>query len=329
MCFEREDELGRVSNGGAWAAIVKLGKDLQGEGKDIGQIIRRQVGDGSKTLFWKQSWFGQYSFKQVFPNLFALEKHKNCKVSQRIRQDSGGILGFNWEWRRTNLNSNLSDECSDLEEMIRSYPFKDGSDTWVWNGEVNGEFSTHSCRAWFNNQCWRIPSVNTMWLKWVPAKVNSFVWRVSLNRVPVRVNLLARGVTIPTSGCPLCSNDDEDVDHLFFNCPVAQETWRRISWWLDFDFTSHGSIYNMLSFLINDNVRGWKWKVKMVVAFATIWEIWNCRNKRIFSNTRAPMDCLVDEIKVQAFTWITHRGKKITTIWDKWMINPWEGIVML
>ncbi|KAD4178488.1 hypothetical protein E3N88_27079 [Mikania micrantha] len=326
---EDDSERAAICMGCAWAAIVKLGKDLQGEGKYIGQIIRRQVGDGSKTLFWKQSWFGQYSFKQVFPNLFALEKHKNCKVSQRIRQVSGGILGFNWEWRRTNLNSNLSDECSDLEEMIRSYPFKDGSDTWVWNGEVNGEFSTHSCRAWFNNQCWRIPSVNTMWLKWVPAKVNSFVWRVSLNRVPVRVNLLARGVNIPTSGCPLCSNDDEDVDHLFFNCPVAQETWRRISWWLDFDFTSHGSIYNMLSFLINDNVRGWKWKVKMVVAFATIWEIWNCRNKRIFSNTRAPMDCLVDEIKLQAFTWITHRGKKITTIWDKWMINPWEGIVML
>ncbi|KAD6795795.1 hypothetical protein E3N88_06691 [Mikania micrantha] len=104
-----------------------------------------------------------------------------------------------------------------------------------------------------------------MWTKWIPAKVNCFVWCVSLNRVLVKVNLLARGVVISLPGCPLCSIDDEDVGHLFFKCRVAQ-------------------------------------------------------NKSSFSNIRTSMECLVDGIKVQAFTWITYRGKKITTIWDNWII---------
>ncbi|KAD3640900.1 hypothetical protein E3N88_30123 [Mikania micrantha] len=324
-----KEELGKVSCGGTWAAIVKIGKELQNEGKNIGQFLRRQVGNGNKTLFWKQPWFGQLSFKQLFPNLFALERHKNCKVSQRIIQESGARLWFNWEWKKVTLNSTLMQERNDLEEMILSYLFKDGSDSWIWRGDATGEFSTKSCRDWINDHRWRSNSDNTLWTNWIPAKVNCFVWRVSLNRVPVKVNLLARGVVISSSGCPVCSIDDEDVDHLFFQCRVAQELWRRISWWASIDFTCHGSILGILRDLTNDNAGGWRKKVKMVIVFPTIWEIWNCRNKRSFSNIRTSMECLVDGIKVQAFTWLTYRGKKITTIWDNWIVNPWAGVVLL
>ncbi|KAD6795794.1 hypothetical protein E3N88_06690 [Mikania micrantha] len=48
VTFESEEKLGKVSYGGTWAAIVKIGKELQNEGKNIWQFFRRQVGDGTR-----------------------------------------------------------------------------------------------------------------------------------------------------------------------------------------------------------------------------------------------------------------------------------------
>ncbi|KAD2804409.1 hypothetical protein E3N88_37786 [Mikania micrantha] len=149
------------------------------------------------------------------------------------------------------------------------------------------------------------------------------------DEIVIEVNLMVRGISLPSSSCPMCTLEDEDEDHLFFRCPVAKETWRRISWWANNDFVCQGSIHNILSSLGNDNEVGRKNKIKMVIVFATIWEIWTCRNKWAFKSTRTSMEYLLDAIKVQAFTWVTHRGRKIATVWDKWKDNPWEGVVLL
>ncbi|KAL8258019.1 hypothetical protein R6Q59_030060 [Mikania micrantha] len=67
--------------------------------------------------------------------------------------------------------------------------------------------------------------------------------------------------------------------------------------------------------------------MKMLIASSSIWSIWLCKNNWNFKRIRRSIDCLVDEIKLQTFTWAEQRGSKISSDWEKWKVNPREGIV--
>nr|GFA27462.1 reverse transcriptase domain, reverse transcriptase zinc-binding domain protein [Tanacetum cinerariifolium] len=70
------------------------------------------------------------------------------------------------------------------------------------------------------------------WNSWVPRKVNVYVWRASLNRLPSRVNLIAHGINISSSLCPFCEADEESLDHCLINYPKIILIWRTVwSWW--------------------------------------------------------------------------------------------------
>ncbi|WVZ60625.1 hypothetical protein U9M48_010618, partial [Paspalum notatum var. saurae] len=56
-----------------------------------------------------------------------------------------------------------------------------------------------------------------IWLLKVPNKVKMFMWRLAHNSLPVRRNLVRRGVRLDTI-CPLCKRLDEDCGHIFFKC---------------------------------------------------------------------------------------------------------------
>jgi len=47
-------------------------------------------------------------------------------------------------------------------------------------------------------------------------------WRLLLDRLPTRVNLVRRGIQVGNVCCPLCSEGVETAQHLFSTCRVAQ-----------------------------------------------------------------------------------------------------------
>nr|GEX26605.1 probable protein arginine N-methyltransferase 1 [Tanacetum cinerariifolium] len=55
--------------------------------------------------------------------------------------------------------------------------------------------------------------VATRWVNFVPIKVNIFAWRVSLDRLPTRGNLISRVVTLDSPLCPICELSHEDSSH--------------------------------------------------------------------------------------------------------------------
>jgi hypothetical protein len=72
-------------------------------------------------------------------------------------------------------------------------------------------------------------------LKVVPLKINLFAWRLYLNRIPTKDNLLQRRVLslndqISSGGCGL----NEDRDHLLGTCDFYGNIWKEVSFWLGF-----------------------------------------------------------------------------------------------
>ena len=66
------------------------------------------------------------------------------------------------------------------------------------------------------------------WNLWIPKKVNICVWRVVIDRLPTRVNLLRCGVLLASSSCPICGNVEETIEHCIILYPRILRAWRKI-----------------------------------------------------------------------------------------------------
>nr|KYP75959.1 hypothetical protein KK1_020172 [Cajanus cajan] len=65
-----------------------------------------------------------------------------------------------------------------------------------------------------------------LWSKLIPSKVSSFGWRVILDRIPTKQNLIKRKI-LPSNvaSCVWCGLCEETSSHLFFECFYAFKIW--------------------------------------------------------------------------------------------------------
>ncbi|GJT33969.1 RNA-directed DNA polymerase, eukaryota, reverse transcriptase zinc-binding domain protein [Tanacetum coccineum] len=95
-------------------------------------------------------------------------------------------------------------------------------DTCVWNLCPNGTFTVKDARNIIDQKT--LPSLpSTSWDKIIPRKVNIFMWRLSLDRLPHRLNLSLRGMDIPAISCSSCNANVESANHIFFECIIASD----------------------------------------------------------------------------------------------------------
>ncbi|GJS31979.1 putative reverse transcriptase domain-containing protein [Tanacetum coccineum] len=75
----------------------------------------------------------------------------------------------------------------------------------------------------------------TRWIKEIPIKINILAWKVSLDKLPTRLNLSLHGIEIPTISCPICSSAGESCSHLLFSCNMARILINKVAhcWELD------------------------------------------------------------------------------------------------
>nr|GEV27043.1 RNA-directed DNA polymerase, eukaryota [Tanacetum cinerariifolium] len=76
----------------------------------------------------------------------------------------------------------------------------------------------------------------TRWVKFIPIKINIFVWRARRDCLPTRHNLVHKGVVLESTSCPVCLLGVEDVHHILFRCSLAQEVLHRVCRWWEMDF---------------------------------------------------------------------------------------------
>ncbi|GJV43622.1 RNA-directed DNA polymerase, eukaryota, reverse transcriptase zinc-binding domain protein [Tanacetum coccineum] len=201
---------GRIlaSNLSPWKVIVNSVFQLQSKGVNLLAACKRSLGDGMNISFWDESWCGNSLLKVSFPHVYALEGDKKSKVAQRIN---------NLDWNT----------------VLRRAP-RGGVDP-------NG-FSVASARKFIDEHILPCGLSCTRWNKGVPIKVNVFMWRLNLDKLPSMVNMERKGIDIDSLLCPVYGDHVENVDHLFFSCGMARELWRLLARWCDLDIPSVASI---------------------------------------------------------------------------------------
>ncbi|GKA27837.1 Maf-like protein isoform X2 [Tanacetum coccineum] len=71
-----------------------------------------------------------------------------------------------------------------------------GSDSCIWNLSNDDTFSVNKVRKHIDERSLPMLSQSTRWYKMIPKRVNIFMWRMFLDRLPNRLNLSSRGLDV-------------------------------------------------------------------------------------------------------------------------------------
>jgi hypothetical protein len=179
-------------------------------------------------------------------------------------------------WRipfRRNLDHNDVQAWRELCEIVEDIDLVDSPDMISWHLEPSGTFSS---RSLYLSLCKKpeVPLTKYLWSYVVPLKIKIFTWQLARGRLPSNDQILARFG--PSEGkCVLCDNI-EHVDHIFFQCPLAQFLWSGVM--LMFKVDWHPSS-RFEWFLILDSLSPKARRFIWTFFAAQCWAIWIVHNK--------------------------------------------------
>ncbi|GJZ11749.1 RNA-directed DNA polymerase, eukaryota [Tanacetum coccineum] len=138
-------------------------------------------------------------------------------------------------FRRLPMGGEESELYIDICNRLEMVQLSQMHDRWFWSLVGTGEFSVKSVRNLVDDTLLHLDSSPTRWIKMIPIKVNVFVWRVRMDKLPTRLNLSLRGVDIPSILCPVCDVVVESTSHILFSCPLARDVLCKVMTWWDLD----------------------------------------------------------------------------------------------
>ncbi|GJW56145.1 hypothetical protein Tco_0102876 [Tanacetum coccineum] len=136
-----------------WNCIVQSASKLQAKGIDLLALCSRSVGDGHSI------------------------------IAQRINiEDWPSVL------RRSPRGGAESNQLDELLEVIRHVSLSASVDGRKWELDISG-FSVSSARSYIDEHTLLGSFTSTRWLRCIPIKVNVFIWKLRLDKLPTLVNL--------------------------------------------------------------------------------------------------------------------------------------------
>ncbi|MBA0721296.1 hypothetical protein Golax_008855 [Gossypium laxum] len=162
-----------------WKRIVENAKDSK-VAKWIGkESFRWLIGNGNMKMFWEDIWYGEQPLRLEFPRLFRLVNNKKGEV--------------------------VSSKVLALEE----------EDRLIWIHDNNGVFSLKKLSKLLIKGVEDISfAFDKIWKLKVPPRVKSFLWMISINRLPTKEFLTRRGVQLRQleRGCSWCDKELESAN---------------------------------------------------------------------------------------------------------------------
>lgn len=154
----------------------------------------------------------------------------------------------------------------------------DEPDRFVWKLTTYGLFSVKSMYEDLMND--HTPYLRKyLWKLKIPLKIKIFMWFLS-NKILLTEDNLAKRQWTGCTKCVFCG-EQEMVEHLFIQCPLAKLIWRTINF--AFDLPPPTNVSNMFGNWLDGVDRKSKARIRIGVS-ALCWSIWRCRNDIIFNN---------------------------------------------
>ena len=245
------------------------------------------MGEGRTVTFWGDLWSNSI-LENAYPVLFSFAKNKKASVHEVMNAEDLDSL-FHLP-----LSEPAWEEMLNLQQLLIIMPYREDSlDEWtfIWGNQ------TYTSRRYYryvyeNLQVPRIFKI--LWSSKCTQRIKFFTWLLLVDRLNTKTMLLRRHFHVqPNAHCIMCNNSsEEDIDHLFFTCPLAVSCWNSLS----IQWSLAPSICDRILSAIHNHSLPLFMEIFMIAA----WELWNLRNSKIFDNGRATRSLWMHNFKAQA-----------------------------
>ncbi|GKB80987.1 RNA-directed DNA polymerase, eukaryota [Tanacetum coccineum] len=200
--YGHHSALSAVGYSSLWSSILRELHVLKHKGFDFLSHCKKREGDGQSTRF---CWT------------------KDILVTLKLESTS-----LEASFQRPVRDGAERQQLIDLNLLTGSTLLSPSKDRWICDLSGGGKFRVKVARTKLDDVFLPYDLIATRWVKFIPIKVNVFAWRVRLDRLPTRVNLLRIGVGLESSLCPMCGLLPEDIHYVIFRCEIAQAIFRKI-----------------------------------------------------------------------------------------------------
>ncbi|GJY44703.1 zf-CCHC domain-containing protein [Tanacetum coccineum] len=249
-----------------------------------------------------------------YNRLYHLDQDKDCLIIDRINNGQ-----WSWNWSRTNLGVRNLAYLRDMLNEIGQLNSNVNEDTCTWSLGHNGTFTVKDARYRIEQNILPTLAHATTWDKSIPRKVNVFMWRLSLDRLPHRLNLSSRGMDIPAISCPSCNANVESANHVFFECDIATDMWKLVFRWCDIPLFQASSWDSFNDWIISWHASKEKKHRFYVITTSVLWWLWRYRNSVTFNSQPLRKSDLFDNVRFSSFSWL-HNRDHMKLSWNDWLI---------
>ncbi|GJU47741.1 RNA-directed DNA polymerase, eukaryota, reverse transcriptase zinc-binding domain protein [Tanacetum coccineum] len=236
--------------------------------------------NGESAQFWDDIWCGNQALKSKFPRIYMLDNDKGCNVAKRL-----SMHDWSTSLRRNPRGGVEASQFTELRLLIDFVELNSHQDSWSWSLDVHKGFTVASVRSLIDSHFLVAGPNATRWNRNIPIKVNVFLWRVMLNKLPTMVNL-----------------DRRDL-------------WALLARWWELDVPFCANISEWFSWLDSLYISNKAWLFLDGVGGTLMWSIWSFRNRLVFSNSPPKKSLLWDNIISYSYLWISSRNPKFKLSW--------------
>lgn len=184
--------------------------------------VQTEVGDGTNTLFWKDRWlWGQY-IEDLAPLIFSMipKRIANKRTVAEALENRRWVSDIHGVATIPVLVDFLS-----LWDLVSDIVLQQGAhDTHVWPLSNSGRYSAKSAYGALFQGSTQFGPWERIWKSWALGKCRFFLWLVIHNRCWTADRLAKRNLPNPAI-CPLCDQEQENINHLLSSCVCARQFW--------------------------------------------------------------------------------------------------------
>ncbi|GJR00332.1 RNA-directed DNA polymerase, eukaryota [Tanacetum coccineum] len=180
-----QDSEPRGNAGSIWINILKVSRELEKKNVHLDDFLKRKVGDGLETRFWDDYWISNGLLKDLYLRVYNLDQDPESVVANRLNLAPNAPF-----LRRNPIGKAEKDQWVVLLSLLETHVSSNQRDRWIWMGDGDGIYSVKCGRKLIDKGTLCLDTYATRWLKEMPTKVNIFIWRMLLNKLPTRMNLM-------------------------------------------------------------------------------------------------------------------------------------------
>nr|GEX27922.1 RNA-directed DNA polymerase, eukaryota [Tanacetum cinerariifolium] len=217
----------------------------------------------------------------------------------------------------------LATQGIDLVSMMQ-IKIGNGSNTSFWEDRWRGE---KSLKEEYPRLYALEVEVGSKWLGRLHCSLGATPRRDSIlttkdcRELPEKLDGLRRGIDILSILCPLCELAVETSKHLFFECAVVKDIFRKICNWWDVSNMEIASFDDWASWILNLRLSSKHKRLLEGVCYGLWWLIWAFRNKKVFGVVPPSKANIFDDIVISSFFWCRYRCK-VSFSWVDCLKNP-------